>query len=134
MRPQLTTPGGDPAARPVVLIVDADDLLRWALREVLSDANFSVCDVGTAAAALETVGQRGVLPAVALVDPSLPDASGVKALRALKGLVPSCRVIAMTAGGTAHDYIDRLRDEADDVLDKPIDLDVVVRRVQQCVS
>lgn len=118
----------------MILVVDADALMRWALREILSDASFAVHDVGTVAAACDAVGQHGLRPAVALVDPRLPDASGNEALRTLKELAPSCHVIAMTAGGTARGHVDTLRGEAADVLEKPVDLDVVVRRVRQCLS
>ena len=60
---------------PVVLIVDADELLRWSLREVLESEGFQVHEVGTAEATGAWI-EAHETPAVALVDPELPDAVG----------------------------------------------------------
>ena len=112
---------------PAILIVDPEDLLRWALREVLSEAGFEVRDVGTAGAARAWLGQSTQLPAVAFVDRRLPDASSVEIIQAVKTLAPSCYIIAMT-DGTSQDEREALHAGAADVLVKPLHLDRTVAK------
>ena len=85
---------------------------------------------GPPKAAQARLGQGIQPPAVALVDPLLPDASGVEIIQALKTLAPSCRIIAMTDDDTSQDERDALLAGAADVLVKPLHLDRTAAQVR----
>lgn len=65
-----------------VLVVDADEGLRLALRTTLSDAGYEVRAAGSAAAMREALAEWK--PDVLLLDILLPDADGVRLLQELK--------------------------------------------------
>ena len=120
---------GSPEKSRVVLIVDADELLRWSLREVLESEGFQVHEVGTAEATGSWI-EAHETPAVALLDPELPDASGLEVLQALKSLAPTCQIVMMTAEGTTQAESDSTGAGASGFIAKPFDLGRVVAQVR----
>src|SRR5206468_2238194 len=71
-------------ARTKVLLVDDHDLIRRGLRHAFErDRQFEV--VGEASTAAEAIRQAGALqPDVVIMDPRLPDGSGLEATRPLR--------------------------------------------------
>lgn len=124
-----TTRDRSESARPLVLVVDADALLRWAMREAVGAAGFAVGEVSTALDA-RTALADGSAPAVAIVDPHFPDASSAEVLDAMRALAPECRLLVMLADDTPASRATALQFGAAAVLAKPVDLDDVVTRVR----
>src|SRR4051794_23175450 len=87
---------GDDRRRPItVALVDDEQMVRSTLAQALSSAGLElVGQAGDAADAIELVVD--LRPDVVLIDPRLPDASGVQAIERLSLLAPASRVLVLT--------------------------------------
>jgi DNA-binding NtrC family response regulator len=117
-----------------VLIVDDEALIRWSVAESLEAAGFAVDEAGTAAEALTRLGNGSGPFAVVLLDLKLPDSSDLGLLRKIREVAPACRVILMTAHGTADVLDEALRAGAYSTLNKPFDMQRIVRLVQEATA
>lgn len=113
-----------------VLVVDDEPLIRWALREGLEGAGYAVLEAGTARETLDSLARATSPIAVALLDVRLPDSNDLGLLRRLRRLAPDCRVIVMTAHGTADLLAEALTAGAFDTISKPFDMARVVGLVR----
>ena len=77
---------------PRVLVVDAEPLCRWALREALSSADFDVreMDVDPPFPPIEAVD-------VLVLDATLPGAGALRVLEHVRANNPRCRVVLLTS-------------------------------------
>jgi two-component system response regulator AtoC len=73
-----------------ILVVDAEELVRWSLVERLRAEGYEVSEVGTAAAAMEEV-ETGV--DLVLLDSKLPDGDGLAALQKMLEADPDVPVV-----------------------------------------
>jgi len=103
----------------IVLVVDDDELLRWALREALRRAGFDVREAGDARQARLHL-QAGV--DLVLLDLQLPDGDGRVLFRELRANHPDCPAILMTASPTRDDERDARALGALHYTGKPFDL------------
>ena len=89
-----------PAAHPIVWIVEDHDILRKNLQRLCSSARFLNCTeaFANAEAMLLALGQTPPRkhPKVLLMDVGLPGRSGLEALEDVIKLSPQCRVIILT--------------------------------------
>lgn len=108
-----------------ILVVDDEPLIRWAIREGLEGEGYAVVEAGTAMEALARVREAGPF-SVALLDLRLPDCDDLTLLRSLRDTAPGCRVIMMTAHGTAETLADAIDAGAFGTVAKPFDLSSVV--------
>src|SRR5436190_122816 len=108
-------------AKEKVLIVDDDQMIRWALTEALRNWGYACIEAGTVNAALATF--ESDQPAAVLLDVNLPDGSGLDGLREIKRRQPDAVVIMMTGSVLVADTIAALRGGAYDFVGKPINLE-----------
>jgi two-component system cell cycle response regulator CtrA len=87
-------PGG---ARPRVLVVDDEPVVRAVARLMLERAGFAVEEAGGAGEALERVRSAPAPFAAVLLDHTLHDRSGADVLPELRRLAPGLRVV-LTSG------------------------------------
>jgi DNA-binding NarL/FixJ family response regulator len=79
-----------------IVIVDPQPVVRRGLRSTLEDAGLRVVgEASTAAEARELV--RATIPDVAIIDPQLPDGSGIELLRGVRSEVPRTACIVFTS-------------------------------------
>ena len=118
-----------PPAR--ILVVDDETLIRWALNQRLSSAGYHVDEAKDGASALAYF-RAGEPPIdLVLLDLKLPDVDGVTLLKMIKRRSPLCRVILMTAFGTAETLQEARNSGVEDVLAKPFDLELAVKAVER---
>lgn len=105
--------------RITVLLVDDEEPLRNALRDVLEDEGFRVFEASDGAEAIEQVDMR--VPDVIVLDLMLPQVDGYEVLRMLRAreATLNTRVIVLTAHGDEDSEVRVFRAGADDFLAKP---------------
>lgn len=105
-----------------VLVVDDEPLIRWSVSESLTDLGMEVRQAGDAVSALRAVTTTKLPFDVVLLDLRLPDMRDLSLLAALRQLMPSARLVLMTAFGSPDTACDAALLGAC-VLNKPFELD-----------
>jgi Nif-specific regulatory protein len=105
-----------------ILIVDDEPAICSIFAELLSGPEFDVDIARDGISALEKAEQRFD---AAILDLSLPGASGLDILSKIKKLYPETPVIIVTAYATVQTAIKALKQGAYDFITKPFDLDEV---------
>ncbi|MDH3290982.1 MAG: sigma-54 dependent transcriptional regulator [Gemmatimonadota bacterium] len=108
-------------ARPVLAVVDDDELTRTWLTEHLGAAGYTVHGAATGQEALALVER--VAPALMLLDLRLPDGDGLKLLERFRELDQELVVIIVTAYGEIETAVQAVKTGAYHFLQKPPDLD-----------
>jgi DNA-binding NtrC family response regulator len=117
-----------------VLIVDDEPLIRWSVAESLAAAGHHIVEAGTAQEALQRFETPSRPIDVAVLDLRLPDSSDLGLMHRIWQLAPKCRIILMTAHGTAEILDEALRAGVSGVLGKPFDLTRIVGLVGEAVD
>jgi two-component system, NtrC family, response regulator AtoC len=107
-------------AKDKILIVDDEQLIRFALSEALRGWGYVPVEAGTVADAIKVFDQER--PRAVLLDINLPDGSGLDALSEIKRHEPQAMVIMMTGNVQLDDTLVALRGGAYDFIGKPVNL------------
>jgi DNA-binding NtrC family response regulator len=116
----------------LILIIEDEKLLRWALTEQLSRAGHAVHAAGDLAEATEHL--RKHQPDVLLLDLSLPDGHGLDFYEQHESQLDDSVVIVMTAVGQIEDAVRAMKLGALDFLNKPVDQAELVRMVERSLT
>jgi DNA-binding response OmpR family regulator len=111
----------------LVLVVEDDHAVRTAMTGALRDAGYVVQAVGTAIDALRAVSEDHV--DLVVLDLTLPDLDGDKALPMLRAARDELPVIIATARNDDPSIVRLLRAGADDYVTKPFSGEVLTARV-----
>jgi two-component system, NtrC family, response regulator AtoC len=111
----------------LLLLVEDERLLRWALHSRLQSAGHTVHDASTLAEAEEQL--RRIRPQVVILDVNLPDGNGLDFLSAQKEKLADSSVIVVTADGSIADAVRAMKVGASDFLSKPVDQEELLRLV-----
>jgi two-component system response regulator AtoC len=109
------------SAKPHVLIVDDESLIRWSMAETLGLAGFEVSEAGDAEEALRRLSTTPA-PDVILLDYRLPDSNDLRLLETIRQVVPDASVIMMTAYSTSEMVMNAVKLGAFRVLSKPLEM------------
>lgn len=110
-----------------VLIVEDEPDIRGILRTLLKTAGYRVIETETAARAI--VEARSHKPDLLLVDLGLPDADGLKVIRAVREWSP-VPVVVLSARTMESQKIEALDAGADDYVTKPFSAPELLARVR----
>ena len=116
----------------LILIVEDEKLLRWALAEQLTRAGHTVHAAADLAEAKEHLGKHQ--PDVMLLDLSLPDGHGLDFYERHRQQLEDSVVIVMTAVGQVEDAVRAMKLGALDFLNKPVDQAELVRLVSRSLN
>jgi DNA-binding NtrC family response regulator len=118
-------------ARPKILVVDDEQLIRWSLSERLTQEGCDVVEAGTVKEALAAAG-----PSIDLVllDYRLPDGDGLKVLKEIKSREPDIPVILLTAFSSIETAVEAMKQGAYHYANKPFNLDELVLVVQKALE
>jgi DNA-binding NtrC family response regulator len=117
------------SAMHTILVVDDEPLIRWAVREGLESAGYTVLEAGSAREALASI-DAGPCVDIALLDIRLPDSDDLGLLRRVRRDAPACRVIMMTAHGTPELLAQAITEGAFGTLSKPFDMGGMIDMVR----
>jgi DNA-binding response OmpR family regulator len=116
-----------------VLVVDDDPLIAGMLRLVLEGEGYEVHEASDGRAALDAVQAFG--PDVMVLDMMMPHVDGYGVLTALSNeAAGSTRVVMLTCCSQEEDVRKCLEMGADDYLTKPVDVDFLLRTVQDLLA
>jgi two-component system cell cycle response regulator DivK len=114
---------------PPILVIEDQALNRKVVRIVLQSEGYEVIEASDAAEALACLEEN--VPALILMDIALPGQSGEELTRQIKADPNWCSIpiIALTAAAMSGDRERLLKAGCDDYLSKPIDTQVLLKRV-----
>ena len=111
----------DKPAHPLLLVVDDEPPVLRVIERLAAKAGFDVVTCGGGAEAMRELLRK---PAdLAMVDLRMPDVNGLDLLRQIRGTVPSCEVILMTAHAAVDSAVEAIKLGAREYLTKPFDFD-----------
>jgi len=112
-----------------VLLVDDETEFVQAMAERLKMRDLDANTVYDGEQALSFVG--GQEPDVMVLDLKMPGIDGMEVLRQVKKSYPKLQVIILTGHGTEKDEEEARRLGAFDYLEKPVSLDVLIKKMKQ---
>jgi DNA-binding NtrC family response regulator len=118
-------------AKPTILVVDDEPLIRWSLTERFKAEGYEVVEADTGSAALEAL-PGGV--DLVLLDYKLPDTDGVTVLRKIKEFDADILVILLTAYASVETAVEAMKLGAYHFANKPFNLDEVVATVERALE
>ena len=116
----------------LILLVEDEKLLRWALTEQLKRAGHEVNAAGNLEEAANLLASHQ--PDVMLLDLSLPDGFGLDFFEQSKPQLENTVVIVMTAVGQVDDAVRAMKLGALDFLNKPVDQEELVRLIDRSIT
>ncbi len=115
-----------------ILIVDDDRIFRSEFREVLED-KYEVFEAAGGEQALEILSQPNIVDLV-LLDIKMPGMQGTEVLSKIKSISPSVLIVMLTGYGTKEIIIESLRAHADDFLEKPLQIQSALQRINKLLG
>ena len=112
-----------------ILLVDDESSMRLTLTMLLKQANHTLAQAATGAAALEKLENHHF--DLVLTDLHLDEVSGLDVLRAAKSTNPQTEVIVLTGYGSVESAVEAMKAGAIDYLTKPIDSEHLVQSVRE---
>lgn len=121
---------GEKAAVARILVVDDEALIRWSLREQLSQAGYEVAEAADGESAMTMLSSRGPFDLV-LLDLKLPDMNGLFLLERIREVSPRCPVVMMSAYATPDDTRRAVCSGIKEIIAKPFDVGYLLRAVER---
>jgi UDP-3-O-acyl N-acetylglucosamine deacetylase len=115
-----------------ILVVDDEEQIRRTLRGVLADEGYEVVEAADGRAALSVMEQS--VPRLAIVDIWMPEIDGVELVRRMREEAPAVPIIVISGHGTIETAVRVVRLGAFDFLEKPFQLDVLLKSVTRALG
>ena len=131
MKTVNASPVADQAETPKrILVIEDQELNRKVVRIVLQSKGYTVIEATDAVEAIASL--ENVMPQLILMDIALPGQSGEELARRIKANLAwvDIPIIALTAAAMSGDKERILKAGCDDYLSKPIDIKVLVERIE----
>jgi DNA-binding NtrC family response regulator len=116
---------------PTILIVDDEQLIRWSLKDRLSQEGYRIVEADTAASALARAEEGCDL---VLLDYKLPDGDGLSVLKKIKERDPDTLVILLTAFSSVETAVEAMKHGAYHYANKPFHLDEIAMLVEKALE
>lgn len=112
-----------------ILIVDDESSQRDLLRGFLANQGYDVLTAADGEEAFSLFSREPIQ--LAILDHRMPGLTGDEVLKKLKALNPMVHAIIITAYGNVDTAVTTIKLGADDYLEKPVDLSVLLQKIQQ---
>ncbi len=112
-----------------ILIVDDEEMQREMLQGFLKNKGYDVLTAPGGQEALKIFSKKPV--DLVLVDHRMEDMNGDELLEKMKELSPLLRAIMITAFGSISTAVKVMQLGADDFLEKPVDLSLLLKKIEQ---
>ncbi|CAN7429178.1 MULTISPECIES: response regulator [Bacillaceae] len=116
-----------------ILIVDDAAFMRMMIKDILTKNGFDV--VGEAADGSQAVDKyKELKPDLVTMDITMPEKDGIAALKEIKSIDASAKIIMCSAMGQQAMVIDAIQAGAKDFIVKPFQADRVIEAIQKALS
>jgi len=116
-----------------IMIVDDAAFMRMMIRDILTKNGYVVSgEAENGAVAVENY--LALKPDLVIMDITMPEMDGIEALRRIKAIDPSAKVIMCSAMGQQAMVIDAIQAGARDFVVKPFQPDRVIEAVRKALN
>lgn len=110
-----------------VLLIDDEEEFLEMLTERLETRGLKVNSVTSGEEAVEQV--EGANYDAIVVDLAMPGIDGIETLKRIKAKSPDMEIIMLTGHATVKNSVEAMKLGAEDLLEKPVDLDVLLEKI-----
>ncbi len=114
-----------------VLVVDDAAFMRMMIRDILTKEGYTIHEAVNGRDAVEKYDE--IHPDLVTMDITMPEMSGLEALRAIRELDPAARILMVSAMGQQKMIVEALEAGAMDFLVKPFQPTKVLETVKKCL-
>ncbi len=115
-----------------VLVVDDAAFMRMMIRDILAKEGYVIHEAVNGRDAVEKY--REVHPDLVTMDITMPEMSGLEALREIRAVDPEARVLMVSAMGQQKMIVEALESGAMDFLVKPFQPTKVLETIKKCLQ
>jgi two-component system chemotaxis response regulator CheY len=115
-----------------VLVVDDAAFMRMMIRDILAKEGYVIHEAVNGRDAIEKYSE--IRPDLVTMDITMPEMSGLDALREIRTKDPSARVLIVSAMGQQRMIVEALESGAMDFLVKPFQPTKVLETVKKCLQ
>ena len=116
-----------------ILVVDDAAFMRMMIKDILTKNGFEV--VGEAADGVKAVAlYQELQPDLVTMDITMPEMDGITALKKIKAVNPSAKIIMCSAMGQQAMVIDAIQAGARDFIVKPFQADRVIEAINKVLN
>src|SRR4051812_31265715 len=116
-----------------ILVIEDDDSIRQLISLVLTDAGHTIVEAVNGREGL--VAAESMAPNLVITDLVMPEKEGIETIIELRRKYPDLRIIAMSGGNRASNYLDLASKlGAMRTLAKPFKLDALLQAVSDVVA
>jgi len=113
-----------------ILIVDDAAFMRLMLKDILTKNNFKVC--GEAENGRDAIDKFSALsPDLVLMDITMPEMSGIDALKAIKAINPNAKIVMCSALGQQEMVVEAIQHGAEDFIVKPFQEERLIQAIKK---
>lgn len=116
-----------------IMLVDDAAFVRLALEKILTENNYEV--IAQASNGTEAIQMyKDAKPDLVIMDITMPEMSGIDAVRGIKEFDPSAKIIMCSAMGQQSKILDAMTAGASDFIVKPYKEDRVISAVKKALG